>query len=313
MRKWRKEQSDLRLPMRIGIFGQEAFVHSIQHVINAIRTKHALLISEVLVFVWPDDAECRDQAMDDVVDMAASLDTVFLSAPSVYLYPLASRIVRNGVHVFLDWRSGSSIKEYEELARLAEEAQVDVGLSRPLRSHPFFDALPAARPASTFLVQRDLCGRSAIRFQHALEEAVDLCCYYAHNVDVRRLDAQVVRDGRVQPHTLLASLRFQNGTYVHIQLREGVPVPRHSLQAAGPGFREDVELAESLAQRPPSGKGEFPGNKASITRLSTRVDLQTLEIQAFLDAIHNGAPAPSSIISGLQTRRLIEKLRKSLR
>jgi predicted dehydrogenase len=263
-------------------------------------------LAEEQAFAEPTEAELETWLRG--VQVAA------ISIPPAYTYQVAQRVVRRGVHVFLEWTSMPSLTECKKLAQLAEEAGVEVGVSRPLRFHPLFESLPPDAHASLAAVRVALQQGRPGQFQRNVEDAVDLCCRLSGSGEVRKVEAQVIRGRLAWPDALLAGMRFQNGGYAHLQIRRHVPHPEFSLHAAGPGFEIDVDFREYTGYLSHSDPDE---NAAAETAFEQRswphVDLIEIETKGYLEALGRGAPAPVSLMDGYQVLRLVESIRKNLR
>ena len=304
--------------MQIGIIGNREFIRSRRDRLQAVSTRLPNGVSAIQPVEWPDDYVDQDIDASFLMGLFNDLDIAFISVPLIHTFQLAKHAIREGTHVFLDWHSSPSLREFEELAYLAEEAGVEIGVSRPMRFHPLFDRLPPNRAASAISIQHDLTEHSSRLFQQSLEEAVDLCCCYAIHGDARKLDAQLVRSTLSSPDTLLAGVRFHNGVYAHIQIRLGVFSPRYSLFASGVGFHIDVDLIRGAMQsnlrKPIIDSKENAYERPAFELSDTpEVDLIESEIQSFTEGITLDKPILNSILNALQTMRLLEKLRGCLR
>jgi predicted dehydrogenase len=243
----------------------------------------------------------------------AALDVAFVSgaAAAEPRFAVAEAALRQGRHVFLEWPPAASAEELEQLAARAEEAGAEGGVSRPLRFHPLFDAVPANARADVVTVRARLASDSGTRDRRrALSDALDLCGVLAGSragrpgAGVRHLDAQAApapadeddnNDARFGAVT--AGLRFHGGTYATLELRRAAPdeaaPPDRRLYAAGPGFRLDADLDD-------------PEHASPETLLQR-------ETQAFLQALVDGEPPPVSLLDARPAMRLTERIMQRLR
>ena len=93
-------------------------------------------------------------AMPGALDLMQRVDALFVAAPTMDHFVLAREAIRQGVHVFLEWPPATSVTESEKLARVAEEAGVEIGVSRTLRFHPALRDLPPVR-AGILMLHRE--------------------------------------------------------------------------------------------------------------------------------------------------------------
>ncbi|MDX1546205.1 MAG: Gfo/Idh/MocA family oxidoreductase [Rhodothermales bacterium] len=235
------------------------------------------------------------------------LDVVFVAGPTADHYRLAEAAAKRGVHVFLDWPPATSVRECEAMGTLAEEAGVEVGVSRPLRFHPVFGEVPAAWRASLILLRRTYPPEAPAAWPRWLADAADLCCALAQSHSVQRIDAEAARVAAPWPSAVGVGLRFHNGAYAQVSLRHGgAAAPRGTLYAAGGGTEVEAALEEAVASEGEANAGEPPAfDPADALRAS--------ETAAFLRALREGRPAPVSILDGLHTLRLVERLMTRLR
>ena len=169
----------------------------------------------------------------------AALDVAFVSGAAAAEpgFAVAEAALRQGRHVFLEWPPAASAEELEQLAARAEEAGAEGGVSRPLRFHPLFDAVPESARADVVTVRARLASDSGTRDRRrALSDALDLCGVLAGSragrpgAGVRHLDAQAApapadeddnNDARFG--AVAAGLRFHGGTYATLELRRAAP------------------------------------------------------------------------------------------
>lgn len=210
------------------------------------------------------------------------VDALFVAAPAMAQFVAAREAVRAGRHVFLEWPPVTSLSEGETLVRAAEEAGVEIGVSRTGRHHPALADTLDARPRLCVLHHH----APDLRWPLALADAVDTLATQARTHAVQRLDAEAVRTG-----TLLAAvaftLRFQNGTLAQAHLARTTPA-RHHLHADA--ARHDLAWT--------------PVSEAAAL---------TAETAAFCAAVARRRPAPVSLHNALRTLRLVERLMERLR
>ena len=217
------------------------------------------------------------------------LDVAFVAGPTAGHFAAAEAATKAGRHVFLEWPPATSVREAEAMSELAEEAGVEVGVSRPLRLLPVFRELPEAGRVSLIVVRLSVSGE-APAWPRRLADAVDLCCALAQSHSVQRVDAEAVRTEGPWPAAVAFGLRFHSGAYAQVSLRRGTA--GGTLYVGGAGFEADVALPDDAASEAP---------------------LLEAETQAFLAAVAEGRPAPVSILDGLHTLRLVERLMMKLR
>ena len=303
--------------MNIGILGPKEFVVSRRDMLSSISASGSTHVRQVEEMDWGSSGTVEDwlnqhpQALDQ-------LDVLLISVPAAYMYTVTEQVLRNGLHTYLHWNTSISISEYQKLAGLAEEAGSELGIDLPLRYHPFFSRIPSRRSASVLSIQHALTSPSTHAFQRAIEQSLELCYQYANRSEVQRIDAQVVRSTPPTPDTLLASIRFQNGTFVHLHIYQPAQKPSHTIFASGTGFSIEVDLEQGTMKQVQRSAEEHPqenGYQQSAFEVSTlpSVSLDEAALSAFITAVAEERPAPVSIFDGLQTKRIIEKLRKCLR
>lgn len=247
---------------------------------------------------------------DDLHRLFERADVAFVAVPPGGRFRVAEAAVKRGTHVFLEWPPAVSVREAEGLVELAEEAGVEAGVSRPLRFHPLFGALPEGWRAD--LVTLRETAAAAPRWPDRLADAVDLCCALAQTSGVQRIGAQAVRSGgRIEAAAF--GLRFHTGAYAQAELRGAFDEAsaKRCLYVAGPGFEAEADLAGHSARvcffsspKAAQWTGEArPARPAAVQA----------ETHAFLDAVGAGRPAPVSALDALHTLRLAERLTKKLR
>ncbi len=232
-------------------------------------------------------------------------DAAFIAVPVAERFRAAEAALKRGLSVFLEWPPAVSLREGERLVELAEEAGVEAGVSRPLRFHPVFGALPDGWRAD-LITLRETAG--AARWPARLADAVDLCCALVQTSGVQRIGAQAVRAGG-RMEAVSFGLRFHSGAYAQASLRRplGEAPPEHQLYVAGPGFEAEAALAEA------SAVVRTLGSEAAERQVHGSTRPARAETDAFLDALAEGRPAPVSVLDALHTLRLVERLMKKLR
>ena len=243
----------------------------------------------------------------------AAFDVGFLCGTPGRRVERAEAALRQGRHLFLEWPPAASAAKAERLAARAEEAGAEVGVSRPLRFHPLFDAVPEGARAQLVTARARWASGGGPCQRQALTDALDLCGVLAGSrggaAGVRRLDAQAAppsSDGAsgggadARFGAVAAGLRFHSGTYATLDLRrarsdgddESAP-PQRRLYAAGPAFELNADLDD------PEG--------------TAREKLLRQETRAFLRALAAGRPAPVSLLDARPAMRLTERIMQRLR
>ncbi len=216
------------------------------------------------------------------------LDVVFIAVPTALHFVAAQAATKQGVHVFLEWPPATAVRECEALARLAEEARVEIGVSRPWRSLPPLKTWRTTYRASLLSLQLGYPATPPA-WPSWLADALDLCTLLARSANIQRIDAQAVRQNAAWPQTVAFGLRFHNGVYAQVHIRRTAPY-EGTLYLAG---REEEHILALPSPHTPS--------------------LLTAEAQAFVQAVAQQKPAPTSILDGLHLMRLTERLMTKLR
>lgn len=233
-------------------------------------------------------------------------DVVFVGVTAGTRFAIAEAAMKRGAHVFLEWPPVASVHECERLVAVAEEAGVEVGVSRPLRYHPLFEAVPAGWRAELILFRQEVAVGAPPRWPERLTDALDACCALAQSTSVQRIDAASVAGPAAWPAAMAFGLRFHSGTYAQVDLYGGDEAPRRSLYAAG----ADLQLAADLERGPVRRRvGDAPFEPVTPAP-ETPVEAETC---AFLQAVQAGRPAPVSVLDALHTLRLVERLMQKLR
>lgn len=199
----------------------------------------------------------------------------FIGTPVAERFEAAADALRGGAHVFVEWPPAPSIEECARLVRLSEEAGLEAGVSRPLRSAFESDI----RRARVILLERS--GLEPIA--HALADVIDLASYLVGSASVRSVDAEADYDASRSLRAAAVSLRFHNGALAQAVVRRASDEDRVRLYAAGDG----QEIEQTIA-----------------------VDDDALlkETNAAFGAIREGRPIPVSAHDALQTLRTVERV-----
>jgi len=226
------------------------------------------------------------------------VDAAFVTAPTAEHFRLAEALMKQGVHVFLEWPPATSVRECQAIIELSEEAGVEVGVSRPLRFHPVLATLPPGWHASLIVLHREIPAAQEAAWPRWLADATDLCCALAQRSSVQRIDAESVRSADAWPTAAAFGIRFHSGTYAQVSIRRTSHMEGSALFAAGGDTHIDTDLVENAA--------------AAKAYVSTAALIEA-ETSAFLRAVMDQHPVPVSILDGLHTLRLVERLMEKLR
>jgi predicted dehydrogenase len=275
--------------MNIGIIGTGVHAAVRQQAARAVPgVQRVNVLAEV-----PGVGEGATDVFDAFLDGVAA---VFVTVPTAAHFRIAEAATKRGVHVFLEWPPATSIRECQEIVQLSEEAGVEVGVSRPLRFHPVFEALPEAWRAALILMRQEINAEEDAAWTDWLADAIDLCCTLAQSHSVQRVDAEAVRSTAPWPDAVACGLRFHSGSYAQISIRRSQHGAAHALYAANGDFEVSADL--------------LAANDAPDDAYASGLIAET---QAFLRAISQQRPAPVSILDGLHTLRLVERLMEKLR
>lgn len=288
--------------MRVGVIGRGRQAEQRSRAVQGLR-------GITLVDPWEANPE---EEPADLYPFLEGLDVVFVTVPAAEHFQVAEVATKRGVHVFLEWPPATSTRECASIVHLAEEAGVEVGLSRPLRFHPVFSALPEGWRPDLVLVHQEVAPGGA--WQRHLADAVDLCCAFAGSSSVQRIDAEAARSGPAWPDALAFGIRFHNGVYVQGSLRRTDGAPSGELYAAGPGLQVAADLAGTEVRRRRTDGGENAVRPTAFAEGDPgAADPLRAETAAFLEAAAEGRPVPVSVLDGLHTMRLLEKMMRKLR
>lgn len=264
-----------------------------------IRTRSDCTLVEPSPALAKEDLTALETIPDDAF---AAIDVAFVTAPTAAHFRLAEAATKQGTHVFLEWPPATSIAECESIADRAEEAGVEVGVSRPLRFHPLFEALPGDWRAHLIVARQEVDPSTPTFWPPRCADAIDLCCALARSHSVQRIDAEAVPRHAAWPHALAFSLRFHSGTYAQIHLtRSQRAAPDDWIYVAGADFQVEADWAGSTVY---TRQARHTPGDGSLVAAETR---------AFLNALAEDAIPPVSILDGLHTLRLVERLMERLR
>lgn len=263
-------------------------------------------------------------------ELFGAVDIVFLEETTSERFRLASEAIAKATHVFLGWPPSMNRKEQEKLADLAEEAGVEVGVSRPLPISCILAGLPEAwQPdvLSVLVSGSSYSGEhtgpvSSIPWEHRLAGVIHLCYELVGSKDVQSVDAEVARVSSGRISTTAFTLRFRNGTFAQCLVRERdritEPNDRFELDAAGSSrslcarsLEGPLCIEQFQNMERTSHSDETARVKSSLQTLNQSE--QHLETIAFLKAIYKNVPAPFAIQDALQVSTSVERLLARIR
>lgn len=283
--------------MKLGVIGTDARA---QRRAAALRTWPGATLVGLL------DVETVWQGEDTVLTaFLDAVEAVFVATPPAVAFQVTEAAARQGVPVLLEWPPATSLQEAETLVKLAEEAGIEVGVSRPLRWHPALASWGEGN-AELVLFQQALAGRAAPGWPRLLADAADLCIALAGSSSVQRVEAEAVRGAAPWPDALACSLRFHNGAYAQISIRRAEAAFR-TVFMARTGRQQEADLAPTTSDDLPTS------DPTTVVSWSGQNSPHILETHAFLAAITERQPVPVSILDGLATLRLVEHLMAKLR
>lgn len=288
--------SSTRMNVSIIGSGQHADVRqaAIETRLDVARVTHR---TRVLDWTDPDpDAIPPDELFDDT-------DVAFVTVPTASHYHVAQAAARHGVHLFLEWPPATSIRECESIVQLAEEASVEVGISRPLRFHPLFDILGENQRIHLIVLRQEVDTSTPAFWPPRCADALDLCCALARSHSIQRIDAEAVPRHAAWPEAVAFALRFHSGTYAQVSLYRRQQPDEDLLYVAG----ANVQLESNLDGTTLAGHS---APETSSTATGSPIGRET---HAFLDAIAAGQIPPVTVLDGLHTMRLVERLMEQLR
>jgi predicted dehydrogenase len=225
----------------------------------------------------------------DVIDAANDQfgpgSVCFTTLASDDAWEQSKRLLKSGCHVFLD-SVLVPLQDLQQLALVAEEAGVEVGVSRPLR---YSTALTGWNDRATIATVAAEFGDGPDSWQQCLLHTMDLCVHLCGTGNTRRVEASVERADQLWPLFAAVSLRFDNGSLALASLRK---------TASGPG---------------PTRCTITTGPLVSSLELASGTEAYEAETRDFLARVARGAPAPVSISDGLAGVRLLDQVQALLR
>jgi predicted dehydrogenase len=263
-------------------------------------------------------AELNTHVFASMAELLEIVDVLCIAVPTMDHYLLAETAVKQGKHLFLESPATTSVLECESLVKLAEEADVEVGVSSPRRFHPVRKLWPTLSFPS--LIVHQIYGavveHDRFHWPRRLTEVVDFCCVLAGSSSVRRIHGQAVRDPSALLETVALGLRFHKGTYAQITMRRQASQAGETLTLAGPNLRLEADLNVPRAtlftdaREPRSNDQPVPTFDTISFELHDPLEA---ELRAFLKAVQQGSACPVSILDALDTMRLIERVLATLR
>jgi len=241
-------------------------------------------------------------------ELFADIDVAFVTVPTAAHYHVAQAAARHGVHLFLEWPPATSIRECESIVQLAEEAGVEVGISRPLRFHPLLDALGGQR-VHLIVLRQEVDTNTPAFWPPRCADALDLCCALAQSHSIQRIDAEAVPRHAAWPEAIAFALRFHSGTYAQVSLYRRQQPGEDLLYVAGATTQWESNLDGTALRGHPVGGPDAPSEQNALNDRSPIAQ----ETDAFLDAIAADQIPPVTALDGLHTMRLVERLMEQLR
>ncbi len=245
--------------------------------------------------LYPDRSIARfSESTLDVPDarLAAwmrELEVAFIATPPAERFRVTEIALREGVHCFVAWPPAPALQDLERLSRLAEEARVEVGVSRPLRFHPVLQDVWKSTPPELLVYRQQVGGHGVVPWHARLAEAVDLCCALACSSSVLRIEGEAIRGGPTWLEAVAFGLRFHSGTYAQVLMWRDGGDTTPELYLARTGWHRWLRLEAE----------DEPPHRA--------------EVAAFLQALAGHQPAPVSLLETMQVLRIIERLMSRLR
>ncbi len=250
----------------------------------------------------PDDL--APPGLDAFLDQT---EAVFITVPTGAHFRMAEAAAKRGAHAFLEWPPATSIRECEAMLHLAEEAGVEVGVSRPLRFHPLFAALPSGWQPSVIALTVRVGEADPRPWPHRLADAVDLCAALARSGSAQRIDAEAVRGVGARPEAVAFTLRFHNGALAQVCLGRFPLDHRATVYVAGGDLHHTFDLREA------AGEGAENAGTSGALESPASLSPEAMETDAFLTALAEQRPPPVTLLDGLHTMRLVERLMERLR
>ncbi len=279
--------------MRVGVIGTG------ERAERRARALHARPGVSFAGFFAPLPDDPAPPGLDAFLDRT---EVAFITVPTGAHFRMAEAAAKRGVHAFLEWPPATSLRECEAMIHLAEEAGIEVGVSRPLRFHPLFETLPKAGRPSVIVLTLPAREADARPWPPRLADAVDLCTALARSGSAQRIDAEAVRGAGERPEAVAFTLRFHNGVLAQAALGRFPPDRRASVYVAGGGFHRTFDLEDP----------ENAGASEALDRPGL-ASPEAAETHAFLTALAAKRPPPVSLLDGLHTMRLVERLMERLR
>ncbi|MDQ7041567.1 MAG: Gfo/Idh/MocA family oxidoreductase [Rhodothermus sp.] len=267
-------------PFQIGLIGGGREARGLAATLRTLRpdrsflrfTKSTLEVSDTQLAAW-----------------LQALDVVFIATPPAERFRVTEIALRQGVHCFVAWPPAPALQDLERLNRLAEEARVEVGVSRPLRFHPVLQGLQQKMPPVLLVYRQQVGGQGVVPWHARLAEAIDLCCALAHSSSVLRIEGEAVRGGPTWLEAVAFGLRFHSGTYAQVLMWRDGEGTTPELYLARTGWHRQIRLE------------------------ATHNRLQQAEVAAFLKALEARQPAPVSLLETIQVLHIVERLMSRLR
>ena len=265
---------------RIGLIGGGREARSLHAALRALYSDRSIARFSESTLDVPDAR---------LVAWMQALEVVFIATPPAERFRVTEIALREGMHCFVAWPPAPALQDLERLVRLAEEACVEVGVSRPLRFHPKLQNVRNGAPPALLVYRQQVGGRGVVPWHARLAEAVDLCCALARSSSVLRIEGEAVRGGPTWLEAVAFGLRFHSGTYAQVLMWRNGDDTTPELYLARTGWHRWLRL------------------EASDDRLTKA------EVLAFLQALAGRQPAPVSLLETLQVLRIVERLMSRLR
>ncbi|MDX1440688.1 MAG: Gfo/Idh/MocA family oxidoreductase [Rubricoccaceae bacterium] len=264
-----------------------------------------------------------DSERDRVVPSA---DVIFIDAPADERFSLAKKALAAGRHIFLEWPPASGLAEIEELAQMADEAGVEIGVARPfpisnllaLRPPDWKPRIISIAISTTKSANGYNHGPAAtLQWTHRIAGAMDLCLALAGSRNATLVEGEAARGPGKALTTVAFTLRFPSATIAHGLLSEhGIGNSESGtfhVNASDGGTRLSADAFEG-----PLTIEEIVRSKGSDAETILRREIPSqsdihFETTAFLRAISDGKPAPVSIHDGFHAMKLVEALFERIR
>lgn len=256
-------------------------------------------------------------------ELFAECEIVFIAAPTESRFSLAKEAIGKGTNVFLEWPVSANIEESMQLAKLADEAGVEIGVSRPLP----ISAILVSSPINwqPRIVSVSLSGGpfskdepspvSSLIWTSRLAGVIDLCFALAGSRSIQTVDAEADREAGGLLRTVAFSLRFRNGCLAqcHVRQRDRASDPEDRFELAASGSSMSLSArsfdgpvcVERTDRSPRFEVGAEDGGEVT-PHLRNETD-------SFLRAIGEGRRVPFSIHDALHVAQSVERLMERLR